>query len=93
MSEFITVACTMGSHLRPTTNISLTSDGRSNQHQIALTPVKTVGGISSYQATHVVRLYADPGTEVKAFIGFSPADPDWDDRVALISFSGYYVDV
>lgn len=91
--EFITVTCAVGSHLRPSANIFLTSDGEGNQHQIALTPVKTVGGVSTFQASHMVRLYADPGTPVKVFVGFSPDDPEWDDRIAAVSFSGYLVSV
>lgn len=90
--EFITVAASMGSHLRPAANINVTSSGKNSQHGIGFSPVNTADGITSYQGTHQVRLYADPGTAVTFFIGFSPRDPEWDDRIAAVSLSGYLVD-
>ena len=90
--EFITVSAAMASHLRPSSNINTVASGENSQHAIALFKVNTGSdGITSYRGTHLVRLYADPGTKVTFFIGFSPADPEWDDRVAAVSFSGYLV--
>lgn len=91
--EMVTVSISLRSGLRPSANINLVSGGEGSQHAIATQPVATgEDGIVSYRGTHQVRFYADPGTRLTAFLGFSPSDPDWDNRVAAFSFSGYLVD-
>lgn len=90
--EMITVSASMGSHLSPSANLFTTSGGNGNQHQIALNHVHTGDGVSRYQATHLVRLYADPAAQVKVFVGFAGDDEEWKDRVAAVSLSGYLID-
>lgn len=91
--EFITVSASMGSHLAPAANIFTTSGGQGNQHAIALAPVHTSEGVTRYAATEMVRLYADPGAQVKSFVGFGGDDPEWENRIAAVSLSGYLVPV
>ena len=86
--EYVSGQCVLGPNPWPAFLVSIVTSGVTNNHAIAIPFNPSVSGASVYQLGHLVKLYADAGTNVTLTVNPNVNGPQYAPSTCVLAFSG-----